>query len=399
MPRPTPLPLRDAVLRRYRKGQSVRQIAEELDLPERTVRRLVERIRRRGDGGIIPDYRHPAPPPDAARSAVHGAALDLRRAHPKWGAEYLRINLRRMGHHVPSARTLQRWLRQAGLAPAPAGRPPRGDPSRAAAPHDVWQMDACEHLPLKTGEASWLRLVDECSGAVLLTVVFPPRLLGASRGRTGPGGPAPGVRAVGAARAGPDRQWHAVGGDGWAADGADALVGRVERRGHLEPRPATAEECRRRTVPGRRAGLARAAVLLLGGGAPGARRRLRRHPTGGVSRDRWPNPDGGIPRTEAFGTIVSGAGRGPALVVAAGAGLAVGARGAAAGQSQREGLLVRPGPLGRSAAHRETGLGDIGSRPEAMGDHGREERGVETSRSCGTQCRADSCPFGVARAP
>src|SRR3954452_8703420 len=136
MPRPIPIPLRSAIQRRWRNGQTVSHIAGELGLSERTVRRLVDRFRQRGDAGLAPDYRRPAHASDAAQRLLYCATLDLRRAHPKWGAEYLRIHLRRMGHHVPSARTIQRWLRQAGLAPAPAGRPPRGDPSRAAAPHD-----------------------------------------------------------------------------------------------------------------------------------------------------------------------------------------------------------------------------------------------------------------------
>jgi hypothetical protein len=311
--------------------------------------------------------------------------LDLRRAHPKWGAEYLRIHLRRMGHRVPTTRTLQRWLRQAGLAPAPAGRPPRGDPSRAAAPHDVWQIDACERLALMKGEASWLRIVDECSGAVLATVVFPPRLLGASRGRSCPEGVAPGLRTLGASRARADRQWHALGRDRRSTDRSDALAGRRGRGGDLEPGPTAAEERRGRTVPGRRPGLARVRDLLLGGPAPAAGQLLRPPPAGRVSRHRWPDPAGCLPRTEALRPAVSGAGRGAAVGLAAGAEVAVGAHGAAVGEPQWQGVDVRPGPLGGPAAHRQTGLGDVGSRHEAMGDRGRARRGLEAGGGRGTK--------------
>src|SRR5687767_15398195 len=46
-------------------------------------------------------------------------ALQLRREHRGWGAAYLRVHLRLRcpGRPVPSARTLQRWLADAGLAP------------------------------------------------------------------------------------------------------------------------------------------------------------------------------------------------------------------------------------------------------------------------------------------
>ncbi len=117
MPRPTPIPVRNAILRRWRNGQNISKIAGELGFSERTVRRLVERFRQRGDGGLAPDYHHPAPQPNAAQRVLYCAALDLRRAHPKWGAEYLRINLRRVGHSVPTARTIQRLAPPGGLGP------------------------------------------------------------------------------------------------------------------------------------------------------------------------------------------------------------------------------------------------------------------------------------------
>jgi hypothetical protein len=45
---------------------------------------------------------------------------------------------------------------------------------RASEPHQVWQMDAVECLRLLDGSAAcWLRLTDECSGAILATSVFP----------------------------------------------------------------------------------------------------------------------------------------------------------------------------------------------------------------------------------
>jgi hypothetical protein len=48
------------------------------------------------------------------------------------------------------------------------------DDRRAQEPHEVWQMDAVERLRLADGSgACWLRLTDECSGAILATQPFP----------------------------------------------------------------------------------------------------------------------------------------------------------------------------------------------------------------------------------
>jgi transposase InsO family protein len=103
----------------------------------------------------------------------------LRRDHPSWGAELIRVILRDQQHvtTLPCARTLRRHLQRAGLSPAPAGRPP-GLPHpqvpRADQPHAGWQTDAAEEIRLHSGQrVCWLRVVDECSGAFLSTVVFP----------------------------------------------------------------------------------------------------------------------------------------------------------------------------------------------------------------------------------
>jgi hypothetical protein len=177
MPRPIPVPVRQAIWRRSQGGQDAPTIAAALGLATRTVRKLIRRFRRGGPTALAPSYdRCGAGTPKLPEPIVH-AAVDLRRGHPSWGAGLIRVMLRRQrpGDPLPAERTLQRWFLRAGLAPAPAGRRSTADPRRAERPHEVWQMDAAEQVALKTGRrVSWLRLVDECSGAVLRTVVFPP---------------------------------------------------------------------------------------------------------------------------------------------------------------------------------------------------------------------------------
>jgi transposase len=177
MPRPIPVPIRQAMFRLWQKGRSARQIAESLGLPCSTVRRLLLRFRLHGTDGLSPDYWHPSVP-QAVPSEPLQTAMSLRREHPTWGAGLIRVQLllETPERPLPSERTFQRWFVRAGLSPAPAGRPPRSHLDRATAPHETWQMDAKEHIRIKTREeVSWLRLIDECSGAVLWTAVFPPR--------------------------------------------------------------------------------------------------------------------------------------------------------------------------------------------------------------------------------
>jgi len=151
-------------------------VAKEFGVSVRSVRRLFARFAELGEDGIAPDYEpcganHPGKTPETLRVKV----LQVRHEHPTWGAPLVRVMMQREKpqREWPSARTMQRWFRQAGLAPAPAGRRPACDTDRAEQPHQIWQMDAKEQMTLATGSrACWLRVVDEFSGAVLETFAF-----------------------------------------------------------------------------------------------------------------------------------------------------------------------------------------------------------------------------------
>lgn len=179
MPRPVPVPIRRAMLRRSQHGESASQLAHSFGLPLRTVRHLLCRFREMGDGTVDPSYKS-AHIQDASSQRFMRAALKMRQQHPTWGAGLIRVLLRNKSgkQSIPAERTIQRWFRRANLSPSPRGRRPSSQTNRAQRPHEVWQMDAKERVKLRSGElVSWLRLVDECSGAVLWTTVFPPRVL------------------------------------------------------------------------------------------------------------------------------------------------------------------------------------------------------------------------------
>lgn len=221
MPHSIPRPVRQLIVERAEQGQSVGLIARCLGLVPRTVRRLVQRLRVRGQDALATSYpNRPYPHPPQFR-ALLDEALQLRRAHPTWGAGLVRVLLRR--HYptdlIPAERTLQRWFRRAGLVPAPSGRRPGpGSYQRAQQPHDVWQMDAADQVPLRSGkQVCWLRIADECSGAVLETTVFPPGVLERGVRWSGAGPVAPRVSPMGTASALPVGQWHPLGCNGGLA--------------------------------------------------------------------------------------------------------------------------------------------------------------------------------------
>lgn len=197
-------PVRAELARRRLAGEPLVAIAAGLGLSYRTARGLWRRYRERGAAGLGPDYGRCGRRGPRCAAEVHEAALALRRAHPGWGAGLLRVELagRCPGRPLPSRRTLNRWLRAAGLQP-PRGRAPAGRVGRGRAAHAVWELDAKERLRLGDGSpASLLSAVDEASGAAVGAVPFPPLALEHGGPAGGPGGAARAVRALGPAGAG-----------------------------------------------------------------------------------------------------------------------------------------------------------------------------------------------------
>jgi len=175
MPSPIPTVKRRRIQILTQRGATAAAIARELQLSPRTVRHLCRQFQKEGAKALAPAYvpAEPATPTESIRRA-----LFLHEEHPSWGAPYLLIRLRQMHRDLedlPSVRTLQRWMHRQRQPPAPPGRKPTSTRITAQRPHEVWQMDAVEQLRLANGQqVSWLRWVDEFTGAVLGTVVFPP---------------------------------------------------------------------------------------------------------------------------------------------------------------------------------------------------------------------------------
>jgi hypothetical protein len=178
MPRALAPAVRLAICRRQRVGQSVSQIAGELAVPERTVRHVLQQFRLRGEESLRASYVSCGRSSSATMKAIRQRVRKLREQHPRWGAGRLRIELPRWFDEceLPCARTVQRWLRTTRRAPS--GRPAKANMTRAEQPHQVWQIDAAEQKRLGSGAMiSWLRVADECSGAVLKSFVFSPGAL------------------------------------------------------------------------------------------------------------------------------------------------------------------------------------------------------------------------------
>lgn len=214
MPRAIPSAIRRAIRNRSRRNDSPCVIASELGLHERTVRRIVNALQQRGDAALEARYSHCGVVRSNQFAAIRQKAVALRHRHPLWGASRLLLELEECFPNVdlPCERTLQRWLHEEFSAPAPAGRPVRELLQRAVHPHQVWQADACEQKRLGNAQMfSWLRVADECSGAVLKTVVFSRRTFFADPPGPGSADFPKDFPGLGTTRYAARRQWGSLG--------------------------------------------------------------------------------------------------------------------------------------------------------------------------------------------
>ncbi len=169
--------MRQRIIEEHLNGKPLTQIAREQTLGYATVRRCWHRYQERGFDGLAPDYTNCGKQAPGQQDLIYRAARWLKFLHRGWGAPLIRLKLeaRYPDHALPSVRTFQRWFKKAGLTPL-RRRLPEQRRCWAKTPHQIWQIDAKERLGLSCGEqACYLTIVDECSGALLEALVFPPR--------------------------------------------------------------------------------------------------------------------------------------------------------------------------------------------------------------------------------
>jgi transposase InsO family protein len=137
-----------------REGANIRALCRQFGISPKTGYKLLARVAAEGAAGLADRSRAPHTSPTRTAAAIEQQVLALRDAHPSWGG-----------------RTIHHWLRQHGVAPAPAPstitgilhRHTRIDPNPAhprrwqrfehPAPNDLWQLDFMGHLPLaQTGQ-------------------------------------------------------------------------------------------------------------------------------------------------------------------------------------------------------------------------------------------------------
>ena len=175
MPSPIANPIREAIVQRHQKGESLRSISDELNLSYETVKNVWQHWSK--TGRIEPNYQQAKTRGTRQFQVRYEQAIQLKRDHPRWGAQLIQLELDSLSEaRLPSIRTLQRWFREAGVSRSATIHQQRVKTvQRGQTVHQVWAVDAKEAIQLQDGSwASWLVITEEASGAILTTSVFPP---------------------------------------------------------------------------------------------------------------------------------------------------------------------------------------------------------------------------------
>ena len=152
---------------------SVTELAERFSISRKTAHKWINRYRERGLAGLEELSRRPESCPWQTPAAIVSEAVDLRKAHPRWGPKKLLALMKRRDpeRRLPAASTVAKILSEAGLA-KPRRRHRRAHPgcpkTRPAGPNDIWAADYKGQFRLKNGKYCFPLTVSDLASRYLL---------------------------------------------------------------------------------------------------------------------------------------------------------------------------------------------------------------------------------------
>lgn len=168
-----PYEIRTEMVKCHGNGKTIHQISQEFGYSHAGVRKIIRRAKKEGIQNIGSNYENCG---SYHKYTEFVRELINSRKDDEIGAPYIRSALiyENPQLSIPHERTLQRWWRVEGVT-RPIGRRPKSERTWTSIPHDTWQIDGKELVPLNTGEkVCWLTIADEGTSSLLYSKVFPP---------------------------------------------------------------------------------------------------------------------------------------------------------------------------------------------------------------------------------
>jgi transposase InsO family protein len=140
------------------EGETVKSVASRWRVSRQTVHAWLARYEAEGLEGLADRSHRPVWCPHQMAAGVEAAVLEIRRAHPGWGAQRIRAELVRRpklldGAVLPSQSAIYRCLCRAGVIDPAARRRRKEDWKRweRGRPNELWQMDVVGGLLIADG--------------------------------------------------------------------------------------------------------------------------------------------------------------------------------------------------------------------------------------------------------
>ena len=127
-------------------GAQVSEVAREVGVSRQSLHAWIGRYRAAGLAGLADRSHRPHANPNRASAEIEAIVCELRRAHPKWGAQRIVHELMRapaLPEPMPSRATVHRILLRHGLVVQRPRRKRRSDYVRWQRPAamQLWQLD------------------------------------------------------------------------------------------------------------------------------------------------------------------------------------------------------------------------------------------------------------------
>jgi len=157
-----------------RTGETVADVCRRYGISRDTYYRYRRRYLAEGIDGLEDRSRRPRVSPAQIPTEVELRIVEMRSAHPRWGARRIRAELAREGIDAPAVSTVHQVLRRNGLvAPQPRRKLKADKRFEREISNDLWQIDATRIL-LGDDTPAWvINLLDDHSRYLLATMAGP----------------------------------------------------------------------------------------------------------------------------------------------------------------------------------------------------------------------------------
>ncbi len=171
--------LRLKIIEEWKGGQkNYSELKRRHGVSYNTVRSLCQRYEAQGEAGLLPNYSNCGRRVGAEHEKSYRLVRLVKHLHPSWGVPYIVGRLKEKYPDLPlqTIRHYQRRLNLSSLKVPKAILPKEQTADRPRQPHDEWQIDAKERIPLKGGDqVCFLNITDSKTNALLKAKVFPLR--------------------------------------------------------------------------------------------------------------------------------------------------------------------------------------------------------------------------------